>query len=379
MFDPAAAQARDPPPMSYPIQRSPLGAGMQPYDGWTDQLVSCDRFKPNTVEAIKTPGGANLVQFVRSKPLHTMNEVFDRFLLEKLPLLAERTQSDYRGYIENLRLYFGEAPPDDVTAGDVFEYRNKRAERSVAQANREKSCLSSVFTAAIEWKLRNDNPCHLVPKLSEAERDRYVLDEEFVAVYKLASDTLQVAMDLATITGQREGDLLKLACNDPRVYTQDGIVFRPNKSKRRHPRHGKQIESAKTIIIEWSDELHAVVERARALGPKLRPTLLCNLGGKPFTESGFRSNWHRLMSAAVKGSKRKDGTWISEPVITEAFTFHDLRAKRASDAEDVAKANEALGHDDLKTTQKVYRRKPRRARAGAKILDTSPDIRHARK
>jgi integrase len=62
------------------------------------------------------------------------------------------------------------------------------------------------------------------------------------------------------------------------------------------------------------------------------------------------------MAAAVKGSKRKDGIWISEPVIAEAFTFHDLRAKRASDAEDVAEANEALGHDDLKTTQKVDRR-----------------------
>lgn len=317
-------------------------------------------------------------------PLHTMGDVFDRFIIEKIPLLAARTQSDYLGYIENLRLYFGDAPPEDVTAGDVFDYRNKRAERSVVQANREKSCLSSVFTAAIEWKLRTDNPCRLVPKLSEADRDRYVFDEEFLAVYKLTAIVMhddsgaimQCAMDLATITGQREGDLLRLPCNDPRVYTKAGIVFRPSKSKRRHPRHGKLIETAKTVIVEWSDELHAVVDRLRSLGPRLRPTLICTQEGKPFTESGFRSNWHRLMTAAVKGAKRKDGSWITEPVITEPFTFHDLRAKRASDAEDVIEANEALAHDDLKTTQKIYRRKPRRARAGAKILDSSPDIRH---
>ena len=170
----------------------------------------------------------------------------------------------------------------------------------------------------------------LAPKLSEAERDRYVLDEEFLAVYRLASPTLQAAMDLATITGQREGDLLKLLCNDPRVYAKEGIVFRPNKLKRRHPRHGKQIETVKTIIIEWPDKLHAVIERARALGPKSQPTLICNLDGKPFTESGFRSNWHHLMTAAVNGSKRKDDTWLSEPVLAESFTFHDLRAKRRS-------------------------------------------------
>lgn len=307
----------------------------------------------------------------RNAPLHTMSDVFDRFIIEKIPLLAERTQSDYLGYIENLRLYFNDAPPEDPTAGDVFDYRNKRAETSITQANREKSCLSSVFTAAIEWKLRTDNPCRLVPKLHEGERDRYVFDHEYVAVYSLATDIQQVAMDLATMTGQREGDLLKLPCNDPRVYTNEGIVFKIGKSKRRHPRHGKVIETAKTLIVEWSDELRAVIERARKLGPRLRPTLICTLQGEAYTESGFRSNWHKLLVKATTKAENEEPA-----ALAEWFTFHDLRAKRASDAEDLEEANDAMAHDDMKTTQTVYRRKPRRARAGPKILDSSPDIRH---
>jgi hypothetical protein len=84
----------------------------------------------------------------------TLNAVFDRYLVDKLTLLAPRTQSDYRGYIENLRLVFGTAPPSEVTAGHVYDYRNKRAEKSVVQANRERSCLSAVFTAAVEWRIR---------------------------------------------------------------------------------------------------------------------------------------------------------------------------------------------------------------------------------
>lgn len=140
------------------------------------------------------------------------------------------------------------------------------------------------------------------------------------------------------------------------------------------PHHGKIIETSKVVIVLWSDELHAVIARARAIGPELRPTLLCSLKGKyrghPMTGSGFRSNWHRLMQKAVK--PHEDG---SPPLLAEVFTFHDLRAKRASDAEDIMEANEVMAHDDLKTTQKVYRRKPRRARAGAKILDSGPDIR----
>jgi hypothetical protein len=43
------------------------------------------------------------------------------------------------------------------------------------------------------------------------------------------------------------------------------------------------------------------------------------------------------------------------------------RAKSGSDAEDVHEANDRLAHDDLRTTQVVYRRKPRRARPGRKV------------
>lgn len=315
--------------------------------------------------------------FDKAAPMHTMNDVFDRFIVEKLPALAERTQSDYLGYIENLRLYFGDAPPEDPTAGDIFDYRNKRAERSIVQANREKSCLSSIFTAAIEWKLRTDNPCKLVPKLHEVERNRYVEDWEYLIPYNLAPSFMQEMsgemmrgmMELATMTGQREGDLLRLPMHDARVYTPDGIKFKPNKSKRKHPRHGQIIETSKTVIIEWSPELTALVEHLRSIGPQIRPTLICTQDGTPYTESGFRSNWHRLMTAATK--PKAEG----EPPPLEWFTFHDLRAKRASDDDDVMIANQALGHDDLKTTQRIYRRKPRRARAGAKILDSAADIR----
>ena len=61
------------------------------------------------------------------------------------------------------------------------------------------------------------------------------------------------------------------------------------------------------------------------------------------------------------------------PALAQGFTFHDLRAKSASDDE-LCVATERLAHDDPRMTQKVYRRKPRRARAGIKILDTGSDI-----
>ena len=213
---------------------------------------------------------ARLAQVATSFP--TMTDVFDRYVCEVLPALAPRTQSDYLGYIEKLRLVFGSAPPREVTAGHVADYHIKRAERSVVQANREKSCLSAVFTAGLKWHAVETNPCRLIPKLRETERDRYVTDIEFMAVYHLASPMLQSAMDLATMTGQREGDLLKLSRSQ---LTDEGIVFSIGKSKRRHPRHGKIVETAKRLIIEWSPELRAAIDRLKKLGPDIRPTQAC--------------------------------------------------------------------------------------------------------
>jgi integrase len=116
------------------------------------------------------------------------------------------------------------------------------------------------------------------------------------------------------------------------------------------------------VVVKWSPDLEAVIKRLRRLGPDMRRTLFCNLQGEPYTESGFRSNWHRLMTSATKPGKNGE-----TPILREPFTFHDLRAKSGSDAEDVREANDRLAHDDLRTTQVVYRRKPRRARPGRKV------------
>ncbi len=75
-------------------------------------------------------------------------------------------------------------------------------------------------------------------------------------------------------------------------------------------RERRQRGLRQTVIVEWSPELRGVVERLKKLGPILRATLICNLQGRPYSEDGFRSNWHRLMQKA-----------LSEKVIAESF--HD--------------------------------------------------------
>lgn len=52
--------------------------------------------------------------------------------------------------------------------------------------------------------------------------------------------------------------------------------------------------------------LRGVVDRLRSLGPHIRKTLVCTMQGEAYTESGCRSNWHRLMKTALKGRKKNN-------------------------------------------------------------------------
>jgi hypothetical protein len=103
--------------------------------------------------------------------------------------------------------------------------------------------------------------------------------------------------DLAVCTGQRRGDLLALKRDQ---LSDHGITFRQSKT-------------GAGVLIEWSQDLHAIVARAKAMPPQLPGEyLLRKRNGRPYTEDGFSAIWQRLMvKYAEAGGVR--------------FSFHDLR------------------------------------------------------
>jgi integrase len=76
-----------------------------------------------------------------------------------------------------------------------------------------------------------------------------VTKDQVDAVRALASERIRVAIDLAVSTRQRRGDLLTVRREH---LTDEGIVFRQSKTRA-------------GVLIEWSEELRAIVERAKRL------------------------------------------------------------------------------------------------------------------
>jgi integrase len=180
------------------------------------------------------------------------------------------------------------------------------------QANREKSLLSAVFTKAIEWGAAAQNPCKQVPRLHEQKRERYIAETEFQSVRALALPMMQTAMDLALLTGLRQGDLLPL---EKRHLTDEGI------------------------------------DRAFDISSRVRQFVICNRQGKRYSSDGFSTIWDRLMRRAAETR-----------AIAERFTSHDIRAKSLSDDTAAAATLRSGRSDPRQATRSTGENRPVRGR-----------------
>jgi len=268
-------------------------------------------------------------ELFRDEPLTTFGAVLDRYQREVTPKKAPRTQVDERRYLAKLRETFGGMPPRGVTPVMVATMRDMIAAKSGAvQANHHLKTLKHVFKMATEWGVVPANPAREVSRIKVKQRERYVGDDELAKVYEKALPMVQVAIDLAVLTGLRRGDLLALTKDQLR---EDGIHVRTSKTGR-------------GLIIAYSADLTAVLERAKMLKPHFRQPLIATRQGKAFTANGFGTLWRRAMVAALPEGAR--------------FTFNDLRSKSASDTPDLAEASARLGHTSTAVTKRHYVRKP---------------------
>jgi Phage integrase family. len=314
--------------------------------------VKGERMKDKHGESIRLEDESGMYQWLANKlrdipsgPVQTMNDLFDKYQKEIVPTLQPRTQRDYRKHITKLRETFGHMAPNDVLPKDVGRFLD--VPKGKIHRNRMVATLSAVCSKAVgKWWLMDRNPCTKVERNESSPRDRNVTDAEFAAVYKIANPKVQVAMDLALLTGQRQGDILRMRWAD---ITEEGWTMRQGKTGKR-------------LLIGMSPAFKEVLDRAKGFVPHLpREYVLRRRNGKRYTEDGFRAMWQRTMRQAC-GIKNKDGTWKVPPVISQRFTFHDLRAKSVTDSASINDAFERAGHTSVAMTRRVYDRGVRKVK-----------------
>ncbi|MEJ1126155.1 tyrosine-type recombinase/integrase [Variovorax sp. CCNWLW225] len=281
----------------------------------------------------------------------TVEEVIRKYEADELPTIKrDATRKEYEGRIRRLRLKFKTKRyartevqamlPDYLSAVVITQHLHENRDRA-ASANKDIQLLSRMFRLArVRWGLTTFNPCDGIEYLPETPRDQYVSDERYAEIYGVASPVLQCMLEISTQTGAREGMIFDIRIGD---FNEAQIELRVTKK-----RNGKGYI---TKAYSMTPDLWRALTRALELRKKNRggaaslPSdyLFITKQGKPYGKEAFKTLWGAV--------RKKLGLQPRE------ITFHDMRAKAASDSDSDVSAQELLHHEDVKVTKRVYRRK----------------------
>lgn len=252
----------------------------------------------------------------------TFRALWEKYLREVVPTKAKATQDGNKREAESLLVVFEEMDVADIKPVHVRQFLNARGVKAKVRATREKALLSHVLNKGREWGwLETANPCAGV-KGWGSERDRYVTDEEFAKIHAAACEPLRDALDFALLTAQRPADCLKARRTDIR----DGALT------------VQQGKTGKRLRIEVVGELDALLKRcaARAATAKIASLhLLTDERGRPLTYRSLNRRWVEARARAKVANVQ----------------FRDLRAKAATDMQDLALAQRLLGHQSRTMTE----------------------------
>ena len=266
----------------------------------------------------------------------TVAEVLDRFEREYLPSLAPRTARDYIRHIGHLKAEFGTRFAADLRPRDFGPYMDVK--KGKIQRNRTLAVLSCAFSEAVgRWYWLERNVLKDVKRNPSQPRSRYVNDAEYESCKASAPLRVRLAMEMALLTGQRQGDIIAMKWSQ---VQEIGIVV-------------EQSKTGKKLAIEITPALEAVLDKCWKIkggGESGSEYVLPTRTGKPYTSEGFRACWQRTINRwqRLSGGKR--------------FTFHDLRAKSASDSETIDAAYQRLGHTSMSMTRRAYDRGVRKVK-----------------
>lgn len=216
--------------------------------------------------------------------------------------LSEKTQKDYRRYLKLIEEEFGTMPLAAVehrkARGEFKTWRDTMADRPRV-ADYAWTTLARVLSVAKDRGTITVNVCERGGRLYEADRAEIIWQAEHITSFcAVASPELQFALLLALWTGQRQGDLIRLAWQQ-----YDGTHIRLRQSK------GRKTKGRKRVVIPVGAPLKAALDARRPDKPE--GAILRNTFGNAWTSDGLRSSW--------------DKAFVRSTLKDEDLHFHDLR------------------------------------------------------
>jgi integrase len=174
------------------------------------------RDEARRLKTIIDSGGDPLGDYEAERAAPTMRALAERFEQEHFAKLRPSTARDYRLMLERHVLpLFGGRKAADIAYEDIAALHRKVTRHGAPyKANRVVALLSKMFSMAVRWKVRPDNPAKGIERNQEAKRRRYLKPDELARL----TDALNAHPDqqavnivrLLLMTGARRGEVLAM-------------------------------------------------------------------------------------------------------------------------------------------------------------------------
>ncbi len=255
---------------------------------------------------------------------------------EKSPTAAKEDERKLRKVLIPL---WGERPAAEIDRLDVIKVRNRmKAKIGHHTANRYVALLGKMFSLAVEWGIRPDNPASRIKPFDEEPRDRWLKPDEirrmFLSLAQESDPIVRGALAFLLLTGARRGEALSAKWED---IDSDAGLWRIPKTK-----------AGRVQTIPLSGHALAVLQSLpRAEGcpwvfPGRAPGKPLNNLSKPWSRVRKRAG---LDDCRIHDLRRSLGSLM---VQGGASLYVTQRALRHSDARVTAAVYGHLGDDPLR-------------------------------
>jgi integrase len=211
--------------------------------------------------------------------------------------------------IDRLVEYFGEHMPlERINVSEVKKYRRHRQGQGVSNAtiNIEISALSGIFREQLEMDVIDSNPCSVIRRLPQNQRDSYLSWDDFNRMMEVA-DWLHQIILMLYYTGMRPSEVFELDWSEidfgRRMIILPACRTKEGKNENQEIIHEKRVPMRKEVFELLSSLKHPDTKLMRATG-------------RVFTHKG------RLIT---RGTKRKCWSRICRLTGLEGFQLRDFR------------------------------------------------------
>ena len=339
---------------------------------WPEWSVTAARERAKELRRMIDEGMDPLSQREDLREAPRVRDMIDRYIREHLPKLAPANASDQISMLRKmLEPAWGNRLVTDITKSDVARFLdfvadgrprpckqkpNNRARKlqghkpTPVRANRMGEILRKMFTLAMEWEWRSDNPAQGFHRRIEHARERFLSPEELVrlaSVLDSAEDQRAASIiRMCMLTGARVGEVRTARFEQ---FNLDYAIW---------SKPASTTKQRKIHRVPISQDVVTIVRQRQLVVPKGNPWLFPGDAiGKPVRE--IRRFWLKVQQEADLPDVR---------IHDLRHTFASLLVSGGASLEIIGRL---LGHSQMQTTQRYAHLMESPLRAG---VDTVASI-----